>query len=71
MQSMIWIGAALAMIGLLAILFSAFRVAAARKSGIDDDALKAQLSKMLTVNMAGLLVAVIGLMSLILGISLG
>ena len=70
MQILIWVGAALAFIGLCTILWSGMRVAAARRANLSDEDLKAQVARMLPVNMGGLLVAVLGLMCVILGISL-
>ena len=71
MQSLIWIGAVLAVLGIGTIIWSAVQVARAKGAGLDDEALKARVARMLPVNMGGLLTAVLGLMCVILGLSLG
>ncbi len=71
MQSLIWIGAALTFVGMCAIVWSGLRVNAARRADLTDEELKARVAAMLPVNMGGLLTAVLGLMCVILGISLG
>ena len=70
MQNLIWIGAALAVIGMGAIVWSGLKVNAARRADLSDEELKARVAAMLPVNMGGLLTAVLGLMCVILGISL-
>lgn len=70
MDILIWSGAALSLIGLIGIVWSAVLVMRARREGLEDDALKARVAKVLPINMGALLLAVLGLMCVILGVSL-
>ena len=64
-------GAILTLLGLLGIIASAIKVIRARKAGLDDDALRDRLQRVMLLNMGALFVSVIGLMMVILGIFLG
>ena len=68
MESMIWIGAALAAIGLVLIVISILRVVAARRAQLDDDALRARIQAALPFNLGGFFLSVLGLMSVVLGV---
>ncbi len=71
MDWLIWIGAVMTLIGLCTIVWSAVQVGRARKQGLTDEEMRARVSAMLPVNMGGLMTAVMGLMCVILGVSLG
>jgi hypothetical protein len=71
MDSLIWIGAAVTLLGVAGIVWSILAVMRARKSGLDDTALRARLSRVLPVNLGALFLSVIGLMCVIVGITLG
>ena len=70
-QWLIWVGAVMAVLGLCTIVWSAIQVAKAKREGLSDEELKIRVTRMLPVNMGGLLTAVMGLMCVILGVSLG
>lgn len=70
MQSLIWIGAGLTLMGLAGVIYSIFAVARARKSGLEDEALRQRVSGILPINLGSLFVSTIGLMMVILGIFL-
>ncbi len=63
-------GAILTLVGLLGIIVSAVKALKARRAGLEDDALRAQLKRVMLLNMGALFVSVIGLMLVILGIFL-
>ena len=63
-------GALVTLLGLAGIIASALKVLRARRAGLDDDALRARLKKVMLLNMAALLLSVIGLMMVILGVFL-
>ena len=63
-------GAILTLVGLLGIVVSAVKVIKARRAGLDDDALRDRLQRVMLLNMGALFVSVIGLMMVILGIFL-
>ena len=70
MDIVIWIGAALSLLGLAGIVWSLLAVMRARRAGLDDDALRARLSRILPVNLAALLLSVLGLMTVVVGVIL-
>lgn len=71
MDILIWIGAAITLLGVGGIVWSILAVIRARKSGLNDEDLRARLSRILPVNLGALFLSVIGLMCVIVGITLG
>lgn len=71
METLIWIGAGLSLLGLLGILLSAVLIFRARQQSTSDDDLRVRLNKLLPVNLGALFLSVIGLMVVVLGIMLG
>lgn len=70
MESLLWIGTALTLAGiglLIACIVMAFR---ARAAGLDDDALKARLQKVVAWNLGALAVSGLGLMIVIVALFL-
>ncbi|WP_374798814.1 hypothetical protein [Paracoccus zhouxuedongae] len=68
---LIWGGAAVSVLGLVGILWSLVTVTRARRAGLDDTALRAQMGRSLVINLGSLMVSVIGLMMVVIGIFLG
>ncbi|OWU85299.1 hypothetical protein ATO6_09795 [Oceanicola sp. 22II-s10i] len=71
MEILVWIGAAISLIGLCGLVLSIVRVNRARRAGLSDEALRAAVQKVLPLNLGALFLSVIGLMLVILGIFLG
>ena len=71
MENLIWIGALITVVGLIGLIWCIVSVARARKSGLDDAAMKERLQKVVAVNMAALFLSAIGLMMVVVGILLG
>ncbi|MGS4947006.1 hypothetical protein ACVDG3_16140 [Meridianimarinicoccus sp. RP-17] len=71
MGILIWIGAAISLAGLGGIVACIVRTVRARCAGLDDDALRAVLKRIVTLNLLALLVSALGLMCVMLGITLG
>ncbi len=71
MQALIWIGAALALLGVLGLGYCVARVMRARRASLDDDALRAELRRVVTINLAAVGVSALGLMLVVAGIMLG
>lgn len=71
MDWLIWTGAAVSGLGLCGLLWTIVVVARARRSTPDDTAMRAVVQRMIPVNMAALMLSVLGLMAVIVGISLG
>ena len=63
-------GIVLTVLGLGGLGWCIFAAARARSAGLDDEEMRARLSKLLAVNLGSLAVAAIGLMSLIMGLFL-
>lgn len=66
----IWTGAALTLIGLGALIWCIWTVSRARRSGLDDAALRERMRGVLAVNMGALAASTIGLMMVVIGIIL-
>lgn len=71
MELLIWIGAAISVIGLAGIIGCVVTVARARRQGLDDDALRARLKTVVTWNLGALFVSALGLMIVAVGVILG
>ena len=70
MQTLIWIGALLTLIGVAGLGWCILVAVKARREGLDDEAMKARLQKVVAMNLAALAISSIGLMMVILGIFL-
>jgi len=70
-QLLMWIGAAVTLIGVVGLMWTAYSAFRLRQSGLPDDALRKALQKTVMLNMAALFTAVLGLMMVIMGIALG
>ncbi|MDP3340068.1 hypothetical protein [Frigidibacter sp.] len=70
MENLIWIGAAVSAAGLVGIVWCIVAVSRARRAGLEDKALRLRLKKAVTMNLAALMVSMLGLMLVVLGIVL-
>lgn len=70
-ELMIWIGAALSLAGLCGLVWCILRVTRAKKAALDDDAMRAELQKIVPLNMGSLLLSVFGLILVAMGAALG
>jgi hypothetical protein len=70
MEILIWSGAAITLLGLIGLIWCIVKVSRARKKGLDDDALKAELQKVVALNLGALLLSAFGLMMVVVGIFL-
>ena len=70
MEMIVWIGAALTLVGLGMLVWCIVSVAKARRAGLPDEALKARLQKVVALNLAALGVSGLGLATVIVGIVL-
>lgn len=71
MQALIWTGATVSLIGVAGLAYCIFRATRARRRGLGDVAMRAELQRVVTLNMAALGVAALGLMLVVTGILLG
>lgn len=70
MEMLIWIGAALTMVGVVALVWCIVLAMRAKNSGLPDDQIKAQLQKVVALNLGALAVSGLGLMAVIVGVIL-
>ena len=71
MDILIWGGAAVTLAGFAGIVWSMFAVLRARRAGLDDAAMKDRLRRIVPVNVAALLLSMLGLFAVVVGIMLG
>jgi hypothetical protein len=71
MQALIWAGAALTLLGVAGLVYCVLRALKARRAGLPDDALRAELQRVVLINLGALGVSFLGLMLVVLGIFLG
>lgn len=70
MQALVWIGAALTLVGFIGILWSVILVRRARKDAADDDALRVALQKIVPINVGALMTSMLGLALVLVGVIL-
>ncbi|MEM6386309.1 MAG: hypothetical protein AAF718_08755 [Pseudomonadota bacterium] len=70
MEYLIWIGALITLLGLAGLIYCIVKVQRARRRDIDDEALKAELQKVVALNLGALLLSAFGLMVVVVGIFL-
>ena len=71
MQALIWIGAFVSLLGIAGLGYCVVRAMKARRAGLDDYAMRAELQRVVVINMAALGVSALGLMMVVVGILLG
>lgn len=71
MDVLIWLGTGVSLVGLAGLVWCIVRVWKARKAGLSEEALRAELQKVVPLNTGALLLSVMGLMLVALGIALG
>ncbi len=70
MEWIIWLGAALTVIGVLMLVYCIVIAVNTRKSALPEEEMKAKLQKVVTLNLGALAISAIGLMAVIFGIVL-
>ena len=71
MEVLVWIGAAVSLIGVAGLGYCIMLALRARKSGLPEEAMRQALQKVVLYNMGALGVSALGLMLVVLGIFLG
>lgn len=67
---MIWAGAAMTLIGVAGLGYCVLRTIRARRAGLDDTAMRAELQRVIAINMGALGVSALGLAAVVAGILL-
>lgn len=70
-ETLVWIGAALSLVGLAGLIWCILRVVRARRAKLPNEEMRAVLQSVLPMNMAALFLSVIGLMLVVVGVILG
>lgn len=70
-QALIWSGSLVSIIGIGVLVYCILRAMRARRAGLEDAAMRAELQRVVMINMAALGVSALGLMLVVLGIFLG
>ncbi|MDV7143512.1 hypothetical protein R3X27_12555 [Tropicimonas sp. TH_r6] len=70
MEMLIWIGAAVSLLGMAGIIYCVIAVARAKREQLDDETMRARLQKVVAWNLGSLAISSLGLMMVILGIFL-
>jgi len=70
-EIMIWVGAAVSVMGLAGLVWCIIRVSRARRAGLSEDDLRAAVQAVLPLNMGALFLSVTGLMLVVIGVMLG
>ncbi len=70
MEILVWTGACVSLLGLAGLIWCIMRVWKARKAGLDDDALRNEIQKVVPLNAGALFLSMIGLVMVIIGIFL-
>jgi hypothetical protein len=70
MEYLIWGGAGVTLAGLIGLIYSAVLVIGARRSGMDDAALRAAMQRALVWNVGALALSGLGLMMVVVGVIL-
>jgi hypothetical protein len=71
MQALIWAGAALTLVGLVGLGYCILRASRAKRAGLDDAAMRAELQKVVVINLAAVGVSALGLAMVVAGVILG
>ena len=71
MDVLIWIGAGVSVAGLAGLVWCILRILKARKAGLSDEELRAELQKVVPMNTGALLLSVLGLMIVVMGSIVG
>ncbi|WP_068113205.1 hypothetical protein [Tropicimonas marinistellae] len=70
MELLIWIGAAISLVGLAGIIGCVVSVARARRQGLEDAVMRERLQKVVVWNLGSLAVSAVGLMMVVVGVIL-
>lgn len=71
MGNLIWIGALVSIAGIAGLIWCVLLAMRAKREGLDDQAMKAQLQRVVAINMGALFLSAIGLITVVIGILLG
>lgn len=71
MQTVVWAGALVSLLGIGGLVYCVLRALRARGAGLANEAMREELQRVVIINMGALAVSAVGLMLVVLGIFLG
>ncbi|MFN0114771.1 MAG: hypothetical protein ACKVPY_08860 [Paracoccaceae bacterium] len=71
MELLVWTGAAVTLAGVALLVWCATAMLRARRSGLDEAALRDRLGRIVPLNLLALFASALGLMMVVVGIALG
>ncbi len=71
MQALIWAGSLMTLVGVGGLGYCVLRALRARRAGMEDTAMRAELQRVVAINMAALGISALGLALVVAGILLG
>lgn len=70
MENLVWIGTAITLLGFLGLMFCVVKVALAKRKNLSDDELRAEIQKLIPINLGTLLLSALGLGLVVVGLFL-
>lgn len=70
MAALIWIGAAMTVVGLLGIMWCILKVISAKRAGLEGPSLQPVMQRVMVVNLAAFALSALGLAAVVAGIIL-
>ncbi len=70
MEALVWLGTLVSLLGLAGLLWCIVTVWKARRAGLDEEAMRAQLQRVVPLNTGALFLSMLGLMLVVIGIML-
>ncbi|AWD20950.1 hypothetical protein [Pseudogemmobacter blasticus] len=70
MQMLVWAGALVSLCGIAGLVYCVLRALKARRAGLTDDAMRAELQRVVVINMGALALSALGLMLVVTGLFL-
>ncbi|SCZ55431.1 hypothetical protein SAMN04488118_102417 [Epibacterium ulvae] len=70
LQSLVWIGTAMTLAGMLGLFWCIFKVAQAKRKNLSDDDLRTEVQALIPYNLGTLFLSVFGLILVMLGLFL-
>lgn len=70
MEYLVWIGAMITLLGVVGLVWCVVIALRAKRQGLDENAMKSKLQRVVAINLGALLLSAFGLMMVVVGIFL-
>ena len=71
MEYLIWVGAVISLIGMVGIFYCIHLALKAKRAELSEDDMRARMQRIVLLNIAALMLSMVGLMMVVVGIFLG